>query len=247
MKNLIMMILCLLIITGIGAQEQTIETRTDLGKKMSIVFSPGKHWIHSMKIFPLIHIKNRPQIAVWLEDEQGHFLQTLYVTNRMAKQSWRKGPGDKTKEIRRAEALPVWIYAHKTEYEKGVFTPTKMNPLPDLITSATPKKSFKIRSSMPGKGKVIIKVEVNHSTDFNAYYQANMSLKHPNYNGDLWGNGQPSVIYRGEIASDMKTKEVKLKLIGHGAPFGQNGSIDADLSQLDSALEIVDSVKVYLD
>lgn len=247
MKKVLLTSFCLLIIIAIWAKEELIETRTDLGQKINIVFTPGKHWIHPMKIFPLIKIKNRPQIAVWLEDDQGHFLQTLYVTRRMAKQTWRKGPGDKTKEIRRTEALPVWIHANKTEYEKGVFTPTKLNPLPDLITSATPKKGFKIRSSMPIKGKMIIKVEVNHSTDFNGYYQANMSEKHPDFNGDRWGNGQPSVVYAGEISSDMKSKALKLKLIGHGAPFGKNGMISSDMSKLDSALEILESVKIYWD
>ena len=54
--------------------------------------------------------KNPPQIAIWLEDKDGNYLSTVYVTHKIATQSWLMAGKN-----RRKEALPHWCYSRGGE------------------------------------------------------------------------------------------------------------------------------------
>ena len=65
---------------------------------------------------------------------KGHYLSTVYVTHKIATQSWQFSGGN-----RRKEALPHWCYQRGVESEDGLYLPTKKSPLVDGITGATPQ------------------------------------------------------------------------------------------------------------
>ena len=107
------------------------------------------------------NIKNPPQIAIWTEDMEGNYPSTVYVTHKIATQSWQASGGN-----RRKEALPHWCYQRGIQYEDGLYLPSKKEPLTDGISGATPKGSFNVKMSPTGKlKKFIVKIEINHSTD----------------------------------------------------------------------------------
>lgn len=198
----------------------------------------GENWEHDFTLFLGITKKNTPQFAIWLEDTNGNYLSTIFVTNKIATQSWIASGGN-----RRKEALPHWCHQHGVVYDDGLMLPTKKNPLVDGITGATPKgnKSIQIRLadfSQP----VIIKAEFNHSTDFNDYYTKNAPENAANYSGGSMGSGQPAVVYSATI--DANTQNLELSLIGHSSPNGANGNVYPDTSTLTSALKIVKRITV---
>lgn len=51
-------------------------------KEVNVVIGTGEHW----------KTKVNPQRAVWLEDTDGNYVRTLYVTRRVSKQSWIFAP-----------------------------------------------------------------------------------------------------------------------------------------------------------
>ena len=49
---------------------------------VKICIEQGEHWLHDFPLFLGINKKNPPQIAIWLEDTQGNYLSTVYVTHK---------------------------------------------------------------------------------------------------------------------------------------------------------------------
>ena len=48
---------------------------------VKICIEQGEQWLHDFPLFLGINKKNPPQIAIWLEDTQGNYLSTVYVTH----------------------------------------------------------------------------------------------------------------------------------------------------------------------
>lgn len=120
-----------------GCNNDLIEYR-DNDLKISI--EKGEEWLHDFPLFLGISKKNPPQIAIWAEDMDGHYLSTIYVTHKIATQSWLVSGGN-----RRKESLPHWCYQRGVQYEDGLYLPTKESPLTDGISGATPKGNFNVR------------------------------------------------------------------------------------------------------
>ena len=122
---------------------------------LKISIEKGEEWLHNFPLFLGINIKNPPQIAIWTEDMEGNYLSTVYVTHKIATQSWQASGGN-----RRKEALPHWCYQRGIQYEDGLYLPSKKEPLTDGISGATPKGSFNVKMSPTGKlKKFIVKIE----------------------------------------------------------------------------------------
>lgn len=49
---------------------------------VKICIEQGEQWLHDFPLFLGINKKNPPQIAIWLEDTQGNYLSTVYVTHK---------------------------------------------------------------------------------------------------------------------------------------------------------------------
>ncbi len=117
----------------------------------------------------------------------------------------------------------------------------------DAITSATPSAGFTREWHIPAgikPGVYVIKAEVNQSKDFTDVYRADLRESDPNWSGGKRGSGQPSLIWQGTIDLGGGAALATLKRVGHGHPAGANGDVVMDLSNLTTALDIVESIKV---
>lgn len=65
---------------------------------LKISIEKGEEWLHNFPLFLGINIKNPPQIAIWTEDMEGNYLSTVYVTHKIATQSWQASGGNRRKE-----------------------------------------------------------------------------------------------------------------------------------------------------
>lgn len=201
----------------------------------------GEEWLHDFPLLLGIKMRNPPQLAIWIEDIHGKYLSTVYVTRKIATQSWIMSGGN-----RRQEALPHWCYSRGVQYEDGLYLPTKKVPFVDGVSGATPKRNFEMGLKLSDElTKFVVKMEVNHSTDFNVYYPQTAEKDDLNYSGGKYGSGQPALVYAARIDLSSGQKEYELKLIGHSSPDGTDGEIYADVSSLTTALNIVERIVVY--
>ena len=162
---------------------------------IKVCIEQGREWLHDFPVFLGIKKKNPPQIAIWLEDMQGNYLSTVYVSHKIATQDWQMAKGN-----RRKEALPHWCFSRGVKYYDGLYLPTKDKPLVDGISGATPRESFDVKLRTANHLKhFAVKVEVNHSTDFNDKFPKNAQEGDVNYSGGKEGSGQPAVIYKAEV------------------------------------------------
>lgn len=207
---------------------------------LRISVEKGQAWLHDFPLFMGIKKKNPPQIAIWTEDGQGNYLSTIYVTHKMATQSWQASGGN-----RRKEALPHWCHSRGMQYADGLYLPTKKEPLTDGVTGATPQGSFHLKLT-PARElkKFIVKIEINHSTDWNDAYPKSAKEGDTNYSGGKEGSGQPAVVYAAEVDMTSGQKTFEAILTGHSSPDGSDGRITTDTSTLTTALEIVKKIVI---
>lgn len=139
MKTMTIIAMWFITLINSGCNQDLIDYHSN---DLKISIEKGDEWLHDFPLFMGINKKNPPQITT---------------------QSWQSSKGN-----RRKEALPHWCYQRGIQYEDGLYLPTKKSPLIDGISGATPKGSFHIKMEPTQKIKqFIIKVEINHSTDFN--------------------------------------------------------------------------------
>lgn len=178
------------------------------------------------------------QMAIWLADEQGSFIDTVYVTRKTAMKGLgnRGGGLDDKWGGSRLSVLPVWAYYRGVDYGGGNYYPPKDTPLVDAISSATPKAGefvWRWRSEKALKpGKYAYYIEVNKSRDDN---------KQHNHS---WYRGQPSVVWKGDLMIGDQVSTSEARIVGHGHEAGADGNIFPDLSSLTTALELIKSVGV---
>lgn len=269
-------LLCTPSLFGAGNGEEHLKTPgAGDGIPVRIQVTPGEHFHHRLRIMPLISIKTPPQMAVWAESSQGAFLETLYVTSRVATGEWRSAPGDATaaEDIRRDEALPVWSHrvgrSEPSRGEHGGGRSSK-DPVPtrnaharegapegaeepeglDAVTRPTPKQGFTLDTSLPASTKpVVVYLEVNASTDFNAAYPADATPGAANYSGGEWGSGQPSLVYAVTVDTGRTGRTGntgRFRLVGHGSPDGSDGRLYPKLGGITTARTILGSVEFVL-
>ena len=154
-------------------------------EKISVAVNPGE-----------AYSKRAPQIAVWVEDSDGTYVDTLFVTKKASGNKWIGSP-----KGGRPESLPDWYRA------KGQNPAVKISKDDlDATTSATPKKGIVISKDLElEKGKTyVFKCQANQSFDYNEYYTKKNSGV----------DGQPAVLYAGEMIPDGTEKEIKLEFSG---------------------------------
>lgn len=187
--------------------------------------------------FRLLLSEKKCQMAIWLTDEQGAFVDTVYVTRKVAKKGLgnRRGGLDDKLGGARLSALPVWAYDRGIDYGNGNFYPPKNKPLPDAISSATAKAGEFVWEWKPKKalkpGKYFYYIEVNKSFDKNEHHKYS------------WYRGQPSVVWRGIIQVGNQISMSEAKIIGHGDVAGEDGKINLDLSTLTTSLRLIEKIE----
>lgn len=153
-------------------------------QKISVSVNPGETFK-----------KRAPQIALWIENEEGKFIETLYITKKASAVKWIGSPKDG-----RPESLPDWYKASGHNPAK-----TLSSDELDATTSATPKKGFIVTKELSlEKGKTYtVKCQVNQSFDYNE--------KFTKQNSGV--DGQPAVLYKGSFEYTDKITEIQLELI----------------------------------
>lgn len=209
---------------------------------VKVCIEQGEQWLHDFPLFLGIKMKNPPQLAIWLEDTEGNYLATVYATNKIATQSWMAAGGN-----RRKEALPCWCYARGVKYEDGLYLPTKKEPLTDGVSGATPQGSFEVKLSPAGTLKqFVVKIEINHSTDFNACYPKSAQKGDADYSGGKKGSGQPAIVYAAYVDLSSGERSFEANLIGHSSADGSSGEVSENLSGLTTALQIVKRITIQV-
>ena len=168
---------------------------------VKVCIEQGEQWLLDFPLFLGINKKNPPQIAVWLEDTQGNYLSTVYVTHKIATQSWQASGGN-----RRKEALPHWCYSRGVKYDDGLYLPTKKEPLTDGISGATPHGSFDIKLSPAIALKTfIVKIEI---------YAANVDLSagKKSFEANLVGHSSPNGS-SGKVSKDTSGLTTALHIV----------------------------------
>jgi hypothetical protein len=230
---------CLLSACTIGPQVQDggiITTNANVqGNRITVRFTRGTDF-SNVKTFLFVKFTITPQIAVWAEDTQGHYLQTLYVTRKFAKQDWGIMPHSKDSCFR-TSSLPYWLnkYVHA-----GNAAPTTNKPLPDAVTAATPTGSFDLVTTLiPVAPPVVIGMEVNSSFDYNQTFGPGRK--------ESKINGQPAVVYKARVGENPRLYPVvSMKLAGHSGETGADSLLHKDVSGLTTAQNIFSCINVIV-
>jgi hypothetical protein len=172
-----------------------------------------------------------PQMAVWLQDEAGEDIRTVAVTHRT-------GAGDWEGKVECAVALPAWVafYNRETETEGP---PTWDRPAPDAITCATPRAKLNATIRVPRDTRWAYLVEVNVSGDYSVHFP------HMSEDGflDRYGNGQPSIVYRGSIVA-VEGATSRPELWGYTDQYSPPDAISTDLDRITTARRLLRAVTV---
>jgi hypothetical protein len=213
---------------------------------VTIDFLKGKHFWN-------------PQLAIWIEDSAGNYIETLLVTTATAKGLFYSGrsasnfkEADEAKveannPTRRVDALPYWSHKRNHKSEDGFYSPPPGEPLPDGITGATPKENFYFKTNelgIDGLQSFRIMIEVNVAFDENEFYSEYDFLEDSLYHGGTGLLGQPSLIYGTMVTrQDLETYYV-LSLLGHGHHSGKTGELITDMKTITTAKYIVERIVV---
>ena len=213
------------------------------GQKILVDIKAGPHYSGPGANVLGVTLTATPQMAIWLEDKQGNYLETLYITKSASNGSYL-GPIFSSEEVRRPEALPHWAFSRGIQSDDGLMIPSRSEPIADAISGATPVASFGLSSVMDQKYKeAVIKLEVNRPFDYNAYYHQNAFPNDNIYSGS--GNSaQPSLIYSSIINLEDTTSYYFMTLLGRGHHSGKDGQIYSDLSGITSAKEMLNRIIV---
>ena len=193
---------------------------------------------------------NHPTMAFWIENLEGEFIETLYVTESLAtgiydhgakgEFQWKNEQG----EARRPATLPYWLHKRGFKAPDGYYLPTPDNPVVDAHTGATPPADFKLktRTNKPIEKKFRVLMEINQPWDWNNYWHNN---KFPN-DADYKTSAQPALVYAVTVNPNDTIREYYLNPIGHSHYSGKTGRLYTDISSLTTALHIARKVKVTL-
>jgi hypothetical protein len=205
--------------------------------QLEFIFMKGSSYYH-------------PTFALWLENENAEFTETLFVTRYFGTGLYAyadKGDGkwtDEKGESIRPAALPYWAHKRNVISRDSLYIPTPENPLPDAITGATPQNDFVLVVSpsapLPQRFKILF--EINQPWDWNEFWT---NSKYPE-DKDYLSSAQPSLIYEADMDLSEPDQIITLKPIGHGHYSGKNGKLYSDLTTMTTALSIAKEITVQI-
>jgi len=173
-----------------------------------------------------------PQFAIWLESKETGDIRTVFVTYRTA-------TGNFEGKAECPVSLPIWIGAFREETGRNDF-PVPRNPAPDAVTGATPqKREFKVSVDIPKGSEWYYYVEMNVSADYTREFPAVQD----DWTIDSQGNGQPSIIYRGEISGIPGERSTPV-LIGRSEQMYFSSEINPDLTGIKNAKDVFSVINV---
>jgi hypothetical protein len=189
-----------------------------------------------------------PLMAFWLEDENGKYIQTLYVAKSVATGIFKYGKQENNKWVtapkRAPQTLPYWAHKRDVPASDGLYMPDPQKPVADAYSGATPTTGFTLtsRADNPLPAKYRVMMEINQNWDWNEYWTNNKYPDDQFYKMSC----QPALIYEADINSGSMKQSYKMKPVGHSHYSGQTGELFPDLSTITTALHIADSVIVRI-
>jgi hypothetical protein len=215
------------------AQVITLQTNSlGEGREIELEFIKGKS-------------QHYPLMALWVENMEGNYIQTLYVAESIAKGVFGHGDASTGKwmpgPVRRPAALPYWGHQRGIKAPDGIYLPTQETPVPDAYTGATPTTNFVLttRTDQPVSSQVRILFEINQAWDWNDFWTNNkFPLEEP-----YKTSGQPALVYAATVDLN-EPGEYEMKPIGHSHYAGKDGNLYTDLSTFTTALNIVEKLIV---
>jgi hypothetical protein len=172
-----------------------------------------------------------PQIAIWLQNKNNGQVRTVMVTHRTGRGDWEGKPQCPV-------SLPYWV-AFYTEETGTKGPPTWKEPAADGVTRATPQEELTVRVAVPAGSEWVYFIEINCSGDFNDRY--------PSFSDegvrDDYGNGQPSLVYRGELQATPGTSG-QPQLVGRTHQHVAVGKLVTDLDSITTARGLFRSLRV---
>jgi hypothetical protein len=148
-----------------GNQEKTILAMNSEGKgpEITIDFIRGKLFYY-------------PLFAIWIEESDGKYIQTLYVAKSVAtgifqyaEQKHNKWQADPK---RAPQTLPYWAHKRGVKASDGLYMPDSGTAVADAYTGATPVTGFILTTHADNvlPDKYIVMLEINQNWDWNDYW-----------------------------------------------------------------------------
>jgi hypothetical protein len=189
-----------------------------------------------------------PLMAIWIEDSDGRYIQTLYVAKAVATGFFEYASQEGNRWIsahkRAPQTLPYWAHKRGIRASDGLFVPDEKTAVPDAYTGATPVSGFILNSRadapLPSKFRVLF--EINQNWDWNEFWTND---KYPGDQNYLM-SCQPAVVYEAVIDADETGGTYSMEAIGHSHYSGRTGELFSDLSTLTTALKIAGSIRVTI-
>lgn len=193
---------------------------------------------------------NHPTFTIWVEDVEGNFIETLFITQylgtgiyghgSLGEGKWDNKPG----QAQRPSTLPYWLHKKGTINNSESLLPSPKSPMPDAITGATPKGDFILNTrttqALPKKFRLML--EINQPWDWNEYWHNNLYPTDTDYKTSC----QPALVYAVLIDTYSETEKYFLNPIGHSHYSGKDGKLYTDLSTISTAKNIINKVSVSL-
>jgi len=213
-----------------------IGCRNPTGGEAETAEKPGLVTLHfSLSLDPAVYkqtkYKKPPQLAIWLEAAAGAKIRTVWVTEKTGTGNW----GGK---IVRPVSLPYWVSRWKKETQSSD-SPNPENPAVVAVTGATPVQNLACEIQVPVNSTWDYYIEINASGDYNDAFRPVLKdgRKDPN------GNGQPSIIYEGQITALPGQRSVP-RLIGRTDQLEGVSRIIPDLEGVSSAKNMLSKIEV---
>ena len=205
------------------------------GAQLQISFSKGESF-------------NHPSFVFWIEDMDGNFIETVFITESVATGIYKYGKNIKGKwlpdEKRYPASLPYWSHKRGKRISDGLYVPDKEHPITDAITGATPQSNFLLNARMKNENlrKFKILFEINQTWDFNEYWTNNKFPDNLAYKTSC----QPALVYETIINLEDLNEKYEMKAIGHAHYAGETGELFTDLSTITTALNIVKEIIIQV-
>ncbi|MFC2087599.1 hypothetical protein ACFLSA_05530 [Bacteroidota bacterium] len=216
-------------------KEEIYSNKQAMGPELSISFEKGSS-------------HNHPSFVIWMEDLNGKFIETLFITKSVGTGEFNYGKTEKGKWVpalkRYPSSLPYWGHRRGILSSDSLYIPDPQTKTPDAVTGSTPKSSFILNTKLsnPELKEFKIYFEVNQTWDYNEYWTNNKFSDNETYKASC----QPSLIYSANIDLNQTTKTWELQAIGHGHYAGETGELFENLSTLTTAKQIAEKITVHL-
>ena len=187
-----------------------------------------------------------PLMAIWIEDLNGNYIQTIYVPESVATSIFKFGLVKDNKwepGIRRyPQTLPYWAHKRGIKASDGLYMPDPEQPVADAYTGATPTTGFNLsaKTDKPIASPVKLMLEVNQNWDWNEYWTNDLFPDDKFYKLSC----QPALVYEAVLDPALSGQESIMKPVGHSHHSGATGELFPDLSTITTARNIADSIIV---